>query len=63
VREILMGCKQYIRKRRPLEFEITFLNKRLSAPGNNLPCILYVDRMLRTRGLSKLLQDSNYNKG
>jgi hypothetical protein len=33
------------------------------APGNNLPCILYVDRMLRTRGLSKVLQDSNYNNG
>ena len=30
----------------------------MSAPGNNLPCILYVDRMLRTRGLSKVLQDS-----
>ena len=54
----------YIRKRRPLEIEITFKTQDcMSAPGNNLPCILYVDRMLRTRGPSKVLQDSNYNNG
>ena len=58
VREILMGCIQYIKKRRPLEIEITFKQKIICSWEQSAMHILYVDRMLRTRGLSKVLQDS-----
>jgi hypothetical protein len=56
----------YIRKRRPLEIEITFKQKIVGSweqSAMHTVRILYVDRMLRTRGLSKVLQDSNYNNG
>jgi hypothetical protein len=52
----------YIRKRRPLEIEIT-LKQTIVCSWEQSAIILYVDRMLRTRGLNKVLQDSNFNNG
>ena len=52
----------YIRKRRPLEFEITFKQK-IVCSWEQSAMHTYVDRMLRSRELSKVLQDSNYNNG
>ena len=53
----------HIRKRRPLEIEITFKQKIICSWEQSAMHILYVDRMLRTRELIKVLQDSNYNNG
>ena len=55
----------YITKRRPLEIEITFKHKIVCSWEQSAmrTVRLYVDRMLRTRGLSKVLRDSSYNNG
>ena len=57
------GVHAYIRKRRPLEFEITFKQKIVYSWEQSAMHTVRIDRVLRTRGLSKVLQDSNYNNG
>ena len=52
----------YIRKRRPLEIKITFKQKIVGSWEQSAMHTVR-DRMLRTRGLSKVLQDSDYNNG
>jgi hypothetical protein len=57
-----MPFQLHIRKRRPSEIEITFKQKIVCSWEQSAMHTVRRSH-LRTRGLSKVLQDSNYNNG